>query len=196
MSEALQWHVIDLVKGSICVVIALIIVWIAKHRKENELMKWDKVQADMIKKLMAVDNFPRYVITGDSVEVIQDSHIVFRVPAFYMRVYMSEDRKLNSSFIDSWVRTITLEPDQSSKFSQLDEMTVEICGEVPVQIFRNLETGEMIKVNRKFYSGYTQRADQLTFWGTDRKSPVLAVNGPIFDKDNIVFLVLPINYAD
>lgn len=150
----------------------------------------------MIKKLIAVDNFPRYVITGDFVEVLKDNHIVFRIPAYYMHVYMSEDRKLKSSFIESWVRTITLDPDQSYKFSQLDEMTVEISGEVRVQIFRNLETGEMIKVNRKFYSGYTQRADQLTFWGTDRKSPVLAVNGPIFDKDNIVFLVLPINYAD
>lgn len=34
MSEALQWHLIDLVKGGICLVIALIIVWIAKRRKE------------------------------------------------------------------------------------------------------------------------------------------------------------------
>lgn len=36
MSEALQWHVIDLVKGGICLVIALIIVWIANRRKEKD----------------------------------------------------------------------------------------------------------------------------------------------------------------
>ena len=34
MSEALQWHLIDLVKGGICVVVALIIVWIGRRRKE------------------------------------------------------------------------------------------------------------------------------------------------------------------
>lgn len=36
MSEALQWHVIDLIKGGIGLVVALIIVWIAKHRKEKD----------------------------------------------------------------------------------------------------------------------------------------------------------------
>lgn len=34
MSDALQWHLIDLVKGGISLLIALIIVWTAKRRKE------------------------------------------------------------------------------------------------------------------------------------------------------------------
>lgn len=117
---------------------------------------------------------------------------VFRVPEFFCHLHFMEGLITPRSFIRAAVRMI--EDYGCNRLDELRETRLELVSKNPCQIFMNDRTGEEIRINSRYYSNYTERADELTFWGTDRKSPVFAVNGPEFDEDNIVFMVFPINY--
>ena len=151
-------------------------------------MKWEKLQADMLTKHIITDNALRVFANPAGYVEIAYKFWVFKVPVFFMHLHIPEGLISNHSFINGYTRQ------NAEKFAELRGARVELLDKIPCQIMVNDKTGEEIRLNTRYYSNYIEKADELTFWGLDRKSPVLAVNGPEFDEDNIVFMVLPINY--
>ena len=150
-------------------------------------MKWDVLQGDIIKHIYAGSSGYGYFYNEnnhtDEVQ-IYTPYMVFRIPMFYCYVAFPPMYRRKVDFIwDTWKNVIV---------SPLIVRRVELVGTKYIQIFENAETGEEIRVNRQLYNRYVEKADQLTFWGTDYRSPVFAINGDIPDPENIVFMVLPI----
>lgn len=151
-------------------------------------MKWDVLQGDIIKHIYAGSRGYGYFYNEnnhtDEIQLISP-YIVFRVPMFFCYIAFPPMYKMNVDIIhDYWKNTVAVSP--------LIGRRVELIKNRPVQIFENAETGEEIKVDTRLYSKYIEKADQLTFWGTDYRSPVFGINGDSPDRENIVFMVLPI----
>lgn len=154
-------------------------------------MKWEKLQADMLTKHIITDKALRCYASPQGYVEIAYKYWVMRVPIFFMHLHIPDEMINEKSFIRQAMQISMRDHD---RFDELRGTRVELVNKNPCQIFMNDRTGEEIRINTRYYSNYTERADELTFWGTDRKSPVFAVNGPEFDEDNIVFMVLPISY--
>lgn len=149
-------------------------------------MKWDLVQGEFIKKLYSGAKV-WYYMEGNHAGMIQmmNSYIIFRCPVFYCYVAFPDPCNLKDDLIyKAW--------HGKTAPTLLVPKCVELYQRKPVQVLVNAETGDDIKVNTTFYSKFVEKADQLTFWGTDYRSPVFAINGDSPDPENIVFMVLPI----
>lgn len=151
-------------------------------------MKWEKIQADLIKKLIAVDKDMSFTVKGDGYIEVNQKYIIFRIPMLFMCVHMPDDIRETKSFIDDWTSA------NMRSIKKLCPVRVELVMNKPVQIFNIPESGEEIKVNTTLYSKYTEKADELSFWGKNRHSPVVACYGGQYVPENVVFMVLPINY--
>ncbi len=151
-------------------------------------MKWEKLQADMLTKHIITDKALQCYASPQGYVEIAYKYWVMRVPIFFMHLHIPDVMITGNSYISGYAKQ------NADDFKELRPSRVELSGKIPVQIFTNDATGEEIRVNTRYYTPYTEKADEITFWGLDRKSPVLAVNGPDFDLDNIVFMVLPIKY--
>lgn len=149
-------------------------------------MKWDLVQGEIIKKIYSGSTRTFYYVDKHRgyVEVMLE-HIIYRLPEFFCYVAFPPAMEWkNNELLINYFR--------SHETTELLPRRMEIKGKAKVQIFENVETGEEVQINTAFYSKFVEKADEVTFWGTDRKSPVFAINGPSPDDQNIIFMVLPI----
>lgn len=151
-------------------------------------MKWDLVQGDFIKKLYSGAKvwYHIEINPGGMSHMIHlmNSYVIFRCPEFFFYIAFPEPCMNPHNLIkQAWDR---------SEQTLLTHRRVELMGTKYIQIFVNAETGDEIKVNKQLYQRYVEKVDQLTFWGSDYRSPVFAINGDIPDPENIVFMVLPI----
>ena len=147
-------------------------------------MKWDILQGDIIKKLYSGAQHEYYYIEGQERVHYIGKYSIFRIPLFFCYV----------AFPPMWEtkRDLLLSAWNASESTLLTPRRMELRRNKKCQIFVNAETDEEICVDTTLYSKYVEKADQISFWGTDRKSPVFGINGEAPDKENIVFMVLPI----
>lgn len=149
-------------------------------------MRWDLVQGEVIKKIYSGSGHTFYYADAHRgyIEVIHD-YISYRIPELFCYVAFPPTMEWqNGEFLINHFRR--MEP------TRLLPCRMEIKGKAKVQILKNVERDEEIQINTVFFSKFVEKADEVTFWGTDRKSPVFAINGPSPDEQNIIFMVLPI----
>lgn len=156
-------------------------------------MKWAEYQGNIIKRLIACDKALNFHWDADGFIYVADNFTIFRVPEFFWHIWIDDTRTVPENYLNKFIANAELY--SMHKYEPMIPRDVLLINKNPVQVFEIPSSGERVRVNTKLYSKYTEKADQLTFWGLDRKTPVIAIHGETWDNDNIAFMVLPINYT-